>query len=369
MTSPMIPIARVTLLGGEDEAAALVVRSGWLAQGKEVEQFEAAAARIAGRSHAAACSSATTALHLAALLAGVGPGDEVIFPSYTFAATANAIIYCGATPVPAGADPLTWNLDVEDAIRRVSSRTKAIIAVHQIGLPMALTKLEDFCRRRNIRLIEDAACAIGGMVDGRPAGSFGDISVFSFHPRKIMTAGEGGMVLVNDPGLAALARSLRNQGIEGGVHRRLGYNYRMTDLNAAIGNVQLRGLPTLLKGRREAGERYQQAFAGIPGICLQPDPPEGRHTWQSYGFSLDGPLRHRRAEFLARLGEQGITAKPGVPPVHLEPYFRERWQASLPITEDLDRRAVLIPIWSSMSAEEIARVIGAVTNAARGLSS
>lgn len=369
-----IPFARPDFDEAEVRAVADVIASGWVSQGPKVAQFEAMFAERVGAAHAVATTSCTTALHLALVLADVGPGDEVICPSYTFIATANAVLYAGATPVFADIDPVTWNIEPQDALRRITPRTKAIIPVHQVGLPADLDRLKPFADR-GIAIVEDAACAIGASYRGRPIGSLGYTACWSFHPRKTISMGEGGMLTTDDPSAAERAKQLRSfaasvsdhdrhqtRGVVYEEYRELGYNYRMTDIQAAIGIEQLGKLDRLLARRQELARRYDEAFAAIPELQLPARPAYAHHPFQSYGLRLLPLCPVGRDDLLRDLVAEGVSCRRGIPPIHMEPLYRERFGSiSLPITEEVAARSLFIPMFASLSDEDQNRVIDAVT--------
>jgi len=374
-----IPFARPDFDEAEARAVADVLATAWVSQGPKVAQFEAMFAERIGAAHAVATTSCTTALHLALVIAGVGPGDEVICPSYTFIATANAALYAGATPVFAEIDPITWNIDADDAIRRTTGRTKAIIVVHQVGLPADLDRFRPLAER-GIAIIEDAACAIGATYRGRPIGSLGFTACWSFHPRKTISMGEGGMLTTDDEAAAERARRLRSFAATvsdherhqtGGIvyeeYRELGYNYRMTDVQAAIGIEQLKKLDRLLARRQEIARRYDEAFDGLRGVQCPARPAYAHHPFQSYGLRLLRECSLDRDDLLRGLVAEGISCRRGIPPIHLEPVYRERFGViSLPITEEVAERSMFLPIFASLTDEDQDRVISAITRRLRG---
>jgi len=332
------------------------------------------AARV-GAAHGVATTSCTTALHLALILHGIGPGDEVICPSYSFIATANAVLYTGATPVFADIDPDSWNIDPRDAWRRVTPRTKAVLPVHQVGLAADLDALAPFTAN-GIPVIEDAACAIGATYRGRSVGSHGHLACWSFHPRKTISMGEGGMLTTDDAALAERARQLRSFGASVSDHARhqangivyeeyheLGYNYRMTDLQAAIGIEQLKKLDALLARRRAVARRYDDAFGSISGVQI---PVRGGHSYQSYAIRLLPRCRVDRDEMLRGLVDAGISCRRGIPPIHLEALYRARLgPVSLPVTEEVSARSIFLPIFASLGDDDQAFIIERVTAALR----
>jgi perosamine synthetase len=369
-----IPFARPEFDAAELRAVGEVLSSGWVTQGPAVARFEELFADRVGARYAVATSSCTTALHLALVLAGVQPGDEVICPSYSFIATANAILYAGATPVFADIERDTWNIDPEDASRRVSARTKAILPVHQVGLPADLDRLSHL-EARGISIVEDAACGIGSTYRGRPIGSHSNLVCFSFHPRKTISTGEGGMLTTHDPAFAERARRLRSHGASVSAlsrheakgivfeeYRELGFNYRMSDVQAAIGIAQLPKLEGLLARRRAIADRYDAAFRSLRDVQVPARPPYAEHAFQSYGLLLTSACHHDRNDLLRALVDRGISCRRGIPPIHLEPLYLNRYgPASLPVTEEVASRSIFLPMYSSLAEADQERVVDAVT--------
>lgn len=379
----LIPITRPSLGEEEARAAAEVARGGWLAQGPRVAAFERALAERLGVAHVVVTSNCTAALHLALLCAGVGPGDEVILPSFTFIATANAVLYTGARPVFVEIDPRTYNLDPERIEAAITPRTRAIIPVDQIGLAAELDPVLDIARRHGLRVVEDAAPALGATYRGRPVGTISPITCFSFHPRKSITTGEGGALATDDAALAERARVLRSHGasisdlarhqattvlIE--RYEELGFNYRMTDLQAAIGLVQLRKLDDILARRRRLAERYTAALAGWEGVTPPYAPQHTPHTYQSYCIRLGPAHAARREDLMARMLARGVATRRGVMAIHLEPYYAAHLgllaplgPVALPITEAAARETLLLPLYADMTAAEQDRAIAALRDA------
>ncbi|MBM4067999.1 MAG: DegT/DnrJ/EryC1/StrS family aminotransferase [Planctomycetes bacterium] len=367
-----IPITRPLL--GEEECDAVVeaLRSGWLTQGNRVAAFERAVADYVGARHAIACSSCTTALHLALHASGIGPGDEVIVPSMSFIASANSIRYVGATPVFADVEARTFNLDPVAAAEAITPRTRAILVVHQIGLPADLDGFRSLCARHGLLLLEDAACAIGAAHHGQRIGGERALACFSFHPRKVITTGEGGMITTCDDGLAARLRLLRQHAMSlSDQHRHasdkvlieeypeVGFNYRMTDLQAAVGIEQMKRLDGILVRRRHLAERYTRRLAGIPGIEPPFVPEYATPNYQSYAVRLaDGfPLsRNDLMEFLLR---RGIAARRGIMTSHRELAYQHQGRR-LPITERASDQSLLLPLYPTMTEAEQDRVVAAL---------
>jgi perosamine synthetase len=371
----MIPLTRPEF--GDEEAAAVatVLKSGWVVQGPKVAEFEALVAARLGAAHGVATTSCTTALHLAFIALGIGPGDEVICPSYSFIASANAIAHAGATPVFADIQDDTWNLDPTDVAGRVTSKTKAVLAVHQVGLAADLDRLRAAVPSR-VAVIEDAACAIGALYKGRPIGSHGNVSCLSFHPRKTISLGEGGMLLTDDARVADHVRTLRSHGASvsdldrhharGLVYeeyRELGYNYRMTDIQAAIGIEQMKRLDDLLARRRAVAARYNAAFCKTDGVQIPAQPSYSQHSYQSYVICLRPNVSTSRDDVMRALIDAGVTCRRGIPPIHLEPWYLAQGRVSLPITEAVAAGSIFLPMYASLTQTDQDRVIDAVIEA------
>ncbi|MEV6332735.1 aminotransferase class I/II-fold pyridoxal phosphate-dependent enzyme [Streptomyces sp. NPDC051909] len=374
-----IPVM-VPWLGDEEaDAAAAAVRSGWVAQGPRVAAFEQAFAERVGAAHGVAVSSCTTALHLALVALGLGPGDEVIVPSLSFIATANAVRYVGAEPVFADVDLASGNLTAAtvDAVR--TARTKAVLVVHQAGVPADVTALRTACEGWGLPLIEDAACAIGSTVDGGSVGRGALLAAWSFHPRKLLTTGEGGMVTTDDAEWAARLRRLREHGMNVSAADRhasgkpvlesyleTGFNYRMTDIQAAVGLAQLEKLDALVARRRELAARYTESLADLPGLRPVRDPEHGTGNFQSYWVLVDTDFPVGRDELLARLAESGISARRGIMASHLEPAYAGHPAGPLPVTERISRDSLILPLFHTMTEEQQDRVVTALREAAAG---
>ncbi|MBK6854923.1 MAG: DegT/DnrJ/EryC1/StrS family aminotransferase [Burkholderiales bacterium] len=376
----MIPIARPTM--GEPEAAAArrAILSGWTTQGPEVAAFEREFAHFVGAPHACAVSSCTAALHLALLVAGVRPGDEVITVSHSFIATANAVRYCVATPVFVDIDPHSYNIDPSLVAAAITPRTRAIVCVHQMGLPCDLTPLVELARQRGIPLIEDAACAIGSEIQwlgrwdkiGQP---HADIACFSFHPRKLVSTGDGGMLTTRHADWDHELRLLRQHAMDvpdtqrHGSDRviferypKLGFNYRMTDIQAAVGRVQLERLPELVVRRRLLAACYAELLGGMPGLVLPTEPRWAHTNWQSYCVRL--PTHADQLAVMQAMLDQGVATRRGVMCCHREPAYRHLAQRhTLTHSEQAQDRCILLPLFAQMTAAEQQHVASALARA------
>jgi len=374
-----IPVMRPWLGEEEAQAAAAAVASGWVAQGPRVAQFEAAFAEALGAAHAVAVSSCTTALHLALIAAGIGPGDEVVAPSLSFIATMNAARYVGADPVFADVDPATLNLVPATIEPRLTGKTRAVIVADQAGVPADLDAIRALCEPRGVAVIEDAACAAGAVYRGRPAGATASLATFSFHPRKLLTTGEGGMITTPDADVAARLRRLREHGMSVGAAERhasqqpvieryleVGYNYRMTDVQAAIGLVQLAKLGRQIERRRELAARYQELLADIPGLVTVRDPRYGTTNYQSFWVQLPDGFPVSRDDLLRMLADAGVSARRGIMAAHLEPAYAGFLCPPLPVTERVTAGSLILPLFHELTEEEQDLVVS-VVHAAAGL--
>ena len=359
-----IPIAKPFLDAAEGEAASLAIRSGWVSQGPKVQEFEENFAEYVSSRYAVATTSCTTALHAALAVSGIGPGDEVIVPSLSFIATANSVVHAGATPVFADIDTATCNVTVEAVEKAITAKTKAIMPVHQMGLPVDLDPIVHLCREKGLLLIEDAACAIGSEYKGKRIGGYGNIACFSFHPRKIITTGEGGMITTDDAVLAERLRRFRHHGmsvsdIERHTAKRviiesypeIGYNYRMTDIQAAMGIVQLGKLGHIIERRRQIAEFYDRALSKISHITVPQVPAYVFHNYQSYWIELLPSTPVSRDDLMQKLLEKGIATRRGIMAIHMEACYSSK-QVLLPETERITKNALLLPIYPSMTEEE-----------------
>ena len=370
-----IPVARPSIGVEEEKAVLEVLRSGWLAQGARVAEFEKRFAEYVGAAHAVAVSSCTTALHLALLSAGVQPGDEVLCPSLSFIATANSIRYAAATPVFVDIDPATYNMDPACIERAITPRTRAIMVVHQIGLPVALNEILEIAKRHGLVVVEDAACAIGSEYNHQRIGlPHSAMACFSFHPRKILTTGEGGMITTANEELAVRIRKLRQHAMTVSDLARhsstqvvtesydeVGYNYRMTDLQAALGLVQLQRLDDMLDRRRKLASHYSEHLSQIEWLTPPAEPIDCRHNFQSYMVRLNGNFPIGRDELMQELLNRGISTRRGIMAIHREaPYRDARWDDRLPQTEYITDNTIILPLFHTMTEEEQSYVIDCI---------
>jgi dTDP-4-amino-4,6-dideoxygalactose transaminase len=370
----MIPVMRPWLGNEEAEAAAEAVASGWIAQGPRVQEFEEAFAAAIGAPHAVAVSSCTAALHLALIAYGIGPGDEVVVPSLSFIATANAVRYVGARPVFADVDLATQNLTPDTVQPHLTGQTRAVILVDQAGVPADLDAMRALCDPLQVAVIEDAACAAGSVYGARPTGAGAALAAFSFHPRKLLTTGEGGMLTTSDSSIAARLRRLREHGMDVSAADRhhsqqpviehyteVGFNFRMTDIQAAVGLVQLRKLPQMVARRRALAQRYQELLAGVPGLLMADDPPYGETNYQSFWTLLPEESAVTRDELLQLLADTGISARRGIMAAHLEPAYADA-KPSLPVTERLTRHSLILPLFHEMTESQQEQVASVLTS-------
>jgi perosamine synthetase len=359
----VIPITRLSVGQDEASAAADAINSGWLTGGKRGQQFEQAVADYVGAKHAIATNSCTTALHLALVAAGVGPGDEVICPSFSFIATANAIRYAGATPVFVDIDPRTYNIDlglIEPAITR---RTTAIMPVSQIGLAADIPAIRAIAERHGLKVVEDAAPSLGAAIGQRRLGSLSDFTCFSFDARKILTTGEGGMITTDDDAAAVRLRALRAHaasvpaearhsanGVVIESYPELGYNYKLTDVQAAIGIVQMGRLESIIAERRRLAGRYRSLLGDECRIELPCEPPGYQHVYQSYCVRLQAGIQ--QYDVMSGLARAGVASR-RIMAIHLEPFYRQQFPTLvLPATEEATRQTVLLPMFVGLLDEE-----------------
>ena len=378
----MIPITMPVMDHREAEAAGRVILSGWVTQGPEVAAFEKDFARFVGADHACAVSSCTTALHLALLAVGVSPGDEVVTVSHSYIATANAVRYCGATPVFVDVEPESFNLDPNQLESAITPRTRAVLCVHQMGLPCNLSAILPVARSRGLAVVEDAACAIGSEIlwDGqweKIGRCHADIACFSFHPRKVMSTGDGGMLTTANPEWDHRFRLLRQHAmsvpdtVRHGAAKvifeeypEVGYNYRMTDIQAAVGREQIRRLPEIVSGRRDLARRYADLLGGIPGLGLPQEPAWARSNWQSYCVRLPEGVDQRSV--MQDLLDAGVASRRGIMCIHKEAAYADV-ACDFPLThsEDAQRQCIILPLYIQMTSDDQGRVADALAKSCK----
>jgi perosamine synthetase len=342
--------------------------SGWISSaGTFVNRFEELFADFCGTRHAIAAGNGTQALHLALLALDIGPGDEVIVPTLTFIATANAVTYTGARAVPVDSEPVTWNVDPAQVEAAITPRTKAILPVHLYGHPADLDPILALAERHGLAVIEDAAEAHGATYKGRPVGGIGELGVFSFYGNKIVTTGEGGMVVTDRDDLAERIRMLRSHGMSPDRrywHPVLGYNYRLTNLQAAVGVAQMERVDEILRAKREVSDLYSHGLAGVPGITLPPEAPWATNVFWLYSILVDEHVfGMNRDALLAELDAQGIEGRPFFPPIHRQPLYDRG--GSLPVAERLAAEGLSLPSAVTLTKADVAHVVDAISGLAR----
>ena len=365
-----IPVASPLFIGNEKKYVDDCMESGWISSaGKYIEMFETGFAEFCGVKHAVACCNGTVALHLALVALGVQQSDEVIVPTLTFVATPNAVTYCGAKPVFVDSESETWNLDPDQVEAKITPRTKGIIAVHLYGHPAKMRELQEIARRHNLFLLEDAAEAHGAMCDGRIVGSLGDAAAFSFYANKIITTGEGGMVVTDDDALAERARLLRGQGMDPNRrywHPIVGYNYRMMNLPAAIGLAQLEKIDQQLELRSRIAKLYSEHLQEIPGIKWQAEQTWAQHVYWMFSIVLEKDFWQSRDDVIEILREQGIETRPVFYPAHsFPPYINSARGEMFPVAENLSASGISLPTWAGLTEADIDYVCRALRQCMR----
>lgn len=369
-----IPIIKPLFDKKEEQALINVIRSGWVTQGPKVAEFEEMISKYCGVKYGVATTSATTALFLSLYMLGIGEGDEVIVPSYSFIATANVVVQVGAKPIFVDIDPRTYNIDSNLIEQVITKKTKAIIPVDQVGLPADYDAICKIAKKYKLHIVEDAACSFGSIYKGKRVGSINEITCLSFHPRKLVTTGEGGMILTNDKIFADRARRLRHHGMEMSdlarhnskkiIHEKyaeVGYNLRMSDLEAVVGIEQLKKFPKNVLKRQKLAKIYNKAFSKN-NLLQTPFVPEGIvHNYQTYILFLKKNNKIIRDELMQKLLEAGISTRRGVMAAHLEkPYVKMFGRINLPVTEEATNWTIAIPLYAQMTKEEQQYVINKI---------
>ena len=357
-----IPLSQPYL--GEEEVAAVteVLRSNRLALGPKTLEFEQLFAKMAGTKYAVAVNSGTSGLHMCVRAAGIGKGDEVITTPFSFVASANCMLFEGATPVFVDVEPDTFNIDPTLIEAAITPKTKAILPVHVFGQSADMDPIQAIAKKHRLKIIEDACESICSTYNGKMVGSFGESAVFAFYPNKQMTTGEGGMIVTNDEALRDQFLSLRNQGratdMQWLTHVRLGYNYRISEVTAAIGVEQVKKMPEILQRRQALSASYTQKLKNIPGIQLPVTRPENNHTWFVYAIRVAAEMRD---PMIADLGERGIQTKAYFDPsIHLQTFYQEEFgykEGDYPVSEALSREVLILPFYTRMNEEEVEYVV------------
>jgi len=375
-----LPITRPQFGEEEVDAVRQVLASGWVTQGPMTAKFEKAFAERHQLEHALATTSCTAALHLGMIALGVGPGDEVIVPAYTWVTSAYCVEYVGARVVFCDIDPHTYNIDLQAAAAAISPRTRAIMPVHLFGLAVDMKTVTDLAQKHKLCVVEDAACAVGTTYQGRPVGGFGDIGCFSFHPRKVVTTGEGGMVTTRQADLADHIAALRNHGAnrrlgprnprpyEMGVFDRLGFNLRLSDIQAAIGLTQLARLGQLLAHRRQQALGYTERLKDVPWLRCPSEPAGCGHTYQSYVIRIEDDTPLSRNALMDELAKHKIQSRPGTIAVHGIPYYRENYHfrsEQFPAAHAAQEHTITLPIFPGMTSDHLDYITSALLSAAK----
>lgn len=367
----MIPVCEPTLTGNELKYVTDCIKTNWISSnGKYITEFENRFAQYCEAKHGISCCNGTVAIHLALAALDLKKGDEVIVPSFTMIGTVNPILYCGATPVFVDSEPETWNMDISQVEEKITERTKAIIAVHIYGHPVDMDPLKKIAKEHGLALIEDAAEAHGAEYKGMKAGSIGDIGCFSFYANKIITTGEGGMVVTNDDNLANRMRSLKNHafGVPRFIHHEVGFNYRMTNIQAAIGLAQLEHIDRFIEARRSNARRYNDLLKDVPGVTLPKEMPYAKNVYWMYGLLLEDNFGISKDEAMEKLKVLGVETRSFFMPMHQQPAYTKLGITSgrLPVSEELFRKGLYLPSSSSLTEEQINTVADAIRKIKNG---
>jgi perosamine synthetase len=358
LQSRVIPVCEPVLRGNEVEYVLDCLKSNWISSaGKYIPRFEEAFAEACDAPYGVACINGTVALHLALATLGIGPGDEVILPTFTMIATINAVTYTGATPVLVDSEPFTWNMDLNQVADKITSHTRAVIPVHTYGHPVDMDPLIQMAERHGFYVVEDAAEAHGAEYKGRKAGSLGHAGCFSFYANKIITPGEGGMITTNDPEIARLARNLRDHAFSEERHfwhKYLGFNYRMTNMQAAVGLAQTEQMDVYVEARRANAARYTAALRKVPGIVTPPEAEWVKSVFWMYSILVEDEFGMTRDQLRAFLAYHGIETRTFFIPMHLQPIYHRAYQGQrYPVAEMLCQRGFYLPSASSLNPREI----------------
>jgi len=360
-SADFIPISNPALIGNELKYVTDCVQSSWISSvGSYVQRFEESFADFCGAEHAVTCSNGTTALHLALLALGVKPGDEVIVPTLTYVATANAVVYCGGKPLFVDSEPETWNMDPAQVESLITPRTKGIIVVPLFGHPVDMDPITEIARKHGLFVLEDAAESPGAEYKGRRMGSIGDVATFSFFGNKIITTGEGGMVTTNDRGIADEVRRLKNHGMD--PNRKywfptIGYNYRLTNIAAALGLAQLEKIDWHLEQRQQVASWYKEFLAGVPGLTWQAEMAWARHVWWLFTVVLDEDIPLDRFSALAGLKARGVEGRQIIYPItQMPPYQDPLHENRFPVADRIVDRGLHLPTWSGLTREQVSHV-------------
>jgi len=368
LKSRVIPVCEPTLGGKETEYVLDCLQSNWISSaGKYIPSFENAFAEACGTRYGVACANGTVALHLALATLGIGPGDEVILPTFTMIATINAVTYTGATPVLVDSEPHTWNMDLNQVADKITPRTRVVMPVHTYGHPVDMDPLMELADRHGFFVIEDAAEAHGAEYKGRRAGSLGHAASFSFYANKIITTGEGGMVTTNDPDIARLAANLRDHAFSEERHfwhKYLGFNYRMTNLQAAVGLAQTEQMESFVEARRANAARYTAALKEIPGIITPPEAEWAKNVFWMYSIMVQDEFGMTRDQLRAYLAEHSIETRTFFIPMHLQPIYYQAFKGQrYPVSEMLCQRGFYLPSASSLTFREIDYILAIMRQA------
>jgi perosamine synthetase len=362
----MIPVWEPVLDGNEKRYVLDCLETNWISSlGSYITRFEETVAKWCGVPHGVACSSCTTGLHLALVALGIGSGDEVIVPDFTLIVSANTVIQAGARPVLVDADPKTWCIDPSKIEEKIGPRTRAIMPVHMYGHPCDMTAIMEIARRRGLLVVEDCAEAHGARIEGRMVGSFGDAACFSFYGNKILTTGEGGMVLCSDAELAGKMRLLRNQAFDHPrfVHREIGFNYRLTNVQAAIGLAQAERADEKVAKKREIARWYAEAFADVEDVDLPWEAPGATNVYWMYGVKLGDSFHRGRDGVMARMKEKGVETRAFFCPIHRQPVFSRSdsrfpdVSGEYPVSDDLWKRGLYLPSGLGVTRSQVEEVV------------